>query len=105
MTKREIVSLETQITRVRKRLAGIGAMRPGSISKQYRDRKNRKGLYYQLSYTHQMKSRTEHVWPEHVKQLEKELAEYTSRLYIFGKYAPVRYMCLSRAVFFSDDHT
>ena len=51
-------------------------MRPGSISKQYRDRQNQSGAYFQLSYTHKMRSKTEHVWPEHVKELRAELAEY-----------------------------
>ena len=51
-------------------------MRPGSISKQYRDRENQKGVYYQLSYTHKMRSRTEHVWPEHLKGLRAEITEY-----------------------------
>ncbi len=47
-------------------------MRLGSISKQYRDRQRQRGVYYQLSYTHEMRSRTEHVWPDHVKGLRKE---------------------------------
>ncbi|MFT5405429.1 MAG: hypothetical protein ACI9DF_004278, partial [Verrucomicrobiales bacterium] len=47
-----------------------------SISKQYRDRENEKGVYYQLSYTHKMRSRTEHVRPEHLKELRAEIAEY-----------------------------
>lgn len=76
MTKKEIATLERRIAGVRKRLAKLGPMRPGSISAQYRDRKNRKGRYYQLSYTHKMQSRTEHVWPEHVNGLKKELAEF-----------------------------
>ncbi len=46
-------------------------MRPGSISKQYRDRQRQRGVYYQLSYTHKMRSRTEHV-----KGLRKETEEY-----------------------------
>lgn len=78
MKKSEIKKLEKRIERIRIRLAQIGPMRPGSISKQYRDRKNRKGIYYQLSYTHKMQSRTEHVWAEHVKLLEKEIKEYKS---------------------------
>lgn len=76
MKTKEITSLENRIATLRKRLAGLGPMRPGSISKQYRDREKRKGLYYQLSYTHKMQSRTEHVWPAHVRALKKELAEY-----------------------------
>jgi hypothetical protein len=76
MKTKEITSLENRIASLHKRLAELGPMRPGSISKQYRDRENRKGVYYQLSYTHKMQSRTEHVWPEHVKALDKELTEY-----------------------------
>lgn len=68
--------MEKRIEKIVGMLAEIGPMRPGSISKQYRDRENQRGVYYQLSYTHKMKSRTEHVWPEHVKALRKEVEEY-----------------------------
>jgi len=33
-------------------------------------------LDYSLSYTHKLKSRTEHVWPGQVKALRKEVEEY-----------------------------
>ncbi len=85
MKTKEITSLENRIASLRKRLAELGPMRPGSISKQYRDRENRKGLYYQLSYTHKMKSRTEHVWPAHVKALNKELGEYKKHKKMTGE--------------------
>ena len=76
MCKSEINQLETRIEKLLEKLVGLGPMRPGSISKQYRDRENEKGVYYQLSYTHKMRSRTEHVWPEHLKELRAEIAEY-----------------------------
>ena len=76
MHTKKIESLEKKIERIVGKLATSQPMRPGSISKQYRDRQNKKGVYYQLSYTHKMKSRTEHVWPEHVKSLQKEIEEY-----------------------------
>ena len=76
MHAKKIGILEKKFSKILGKLAEIGPMRPGSISKQYRDRKNQLGEYYQLSYTHKMKSRTEHVWPEHVKVLQKEIAEY-----------------------------
>ena len=37
--------------------------------------------------------------------LMEERLYYTSLRYIFGISFPVRYTCLSSAVFFSDDHT
>ena len=73
---KKIKSLEKKIAKLLEKIASIGPMRPGSISKQYRDRENRRGVYYQLSYTHKMKSRTEHVRPEHVAALRKEVAEH-----------------------------
>jgi hypothetical protein len=72
----KIRSLEKRIEKLVGKLAAVGPMRPGSISRQYRDRENRRGAYYQLSYTRRMRSRTEHVWPEHVKALRKEVEEY-----------------------------
>ncbi len=76
MRMRKIKPLEKRIEKLVGKLAAIGPMRPGSISKQYRDRENQHGVYYQLSYTHKMRSRTEHVWPDHLKALRKEVEEY-----------------------------
>ena len=76
MQDQNIEVIDKKIARLLSKLANLGEMRPGSISKQYRDREKKRGVYYQLSYTHRMKSRTEHVWPEHRKMLEKENAEY-----------------------------
>jgi len=73
---KKIISIKKKIAKLLAQMAELGPMRPGSISKQYRDRENRRGAYYQLSYTHKMRSRTEHVWPEHVKALRKEVAEH-----------------------------
>ena len=74
--KKIILNLEKKITNRLGQLSTIGAIRPGSLNKQYRDKEKQKGIYYQLSYTHKMRSRTEHVWPEHVAGLKKEIAEY-----------------------------
>ena len=76
MSKLKISQMEKRIEKILEKLAQIGSMRPGSISKQYRDRENQKGVYYQLSYTHKMRSRTEHVRPEQLKELRAETAEY-----------------------------
>jgi hypothetical protein len=76
MTIKKIENLQKRIEKRRAALLSIGPMRPGSITCQYRDRKNKTGEYYQLSYTHHMKSRTEHVWPEHLPILRKEVAAY-----------------------------
>src|SRR2546423_12665725 len=74
---------QTQSTRLQKRihaiqleLARLGPMRPGCLSLQYRKPKEKSGAYYQLSYTYQMKSRSEYVPAELVPQIEQELAHY-----------------------------
>ena len=76
MSNKNITKLEEQIEAVKKELMRIGAMRPGSLTKQYKDRQNQTGGYYQLSYTHKMKSRTEYVRAEHVARLQAEIAEF-----------------------------
>ena len=74
--KKTILKLEKKIGNRLGQLGSVGAMRPGSLNKQYRDKEKQKGIYYQLSYTHKMRSRTEHVRVDHVPRLKKEIAEY-----------------------------
>lgn len=68
--------IETKIKSIKKKLAEIGEMRPGSLTKQYQKPKEKKGGFYQISYTHQMKSRTEYVRSEFVKDLRKQIANF-----------------------------
>ena len=79
---------QARIERIKKSLAVLGAMRPGSISEQYnvcgnpscicKDRANPKkhGPYYQLSYTHNGKHTTEHVTQEMISEAKKQLKNY-----------------------------
>jgi hypothetical protein len=69
-------NLDSQIRQTQQALAALGPMRPGTLSRQYRRPQQRRGAYYQLSYTFQMRSRTEYVRPQEVAQLRGELAEY-----------------------------
>ena len=69
-------NLAAQIRQVQQALAALGPMRPGSLTRQYRRPQQRRGAYYQLSYTFQMRSRTEYVRPTEMPQLRAELAEY-----------------------------
>ena len=68
--------IQKRIAAIQNQLAQLGPMRPGCLSRQYRDPKLKKGPYYQLSYTARMKSRTEYIHPDLVPQIEQELAEY-----------------------------
>lgn len=75
-TAPDLPHLQQQIKSIQRQLAQLGPLRPGCLSRQYREPKLKKGPYYQLSYTHQMKSRTEYIHPDLVPQIERELAEY-----------------------------
>jgi hypothetical protein len=73
---KQLENLDRQIRHLQRALAALGPMRPGTLSRQYRQPQQRQGAYYQLSYTFQMRSRTEYVRPEEVAPLRRELAEY-----------------------------
>lgn len=72
---RRIQSLERQIEKIKRELAQLGDLRPGSLSKQYNVCGNpnckckatppkKHGPYYQLSSTRKGKSRTKFVRKE-----------------------------------------
>ena len=57
-------------------LADTGPMRPGSLSRQFRNPKERKTPFWQLSYTMGGKSRSEYVKTTDVPRIRAETAEY-----------------------------
>jgi len=66
----------TDIAQIKEKLNKIGDMRPGSLTIQYKDPEKKTGAYYQVSYTHKMKSRTDYVRPQFAKQVEKQIKSY-----------------------------
>jgi hypothetical protein len=71
-----LVKTEARIEHVKQELLKLGPMRPGSITQQYRLPKEKKRPFYQISYTHLMKSRSEYVRPEHLQALHAETATF-----------------------------
>lgn len=67
---------EERIRKIKAELATIEEMRPGSLSRQYKDPEHQTGAYYQLSYTREMKSRTEYVPRESVRDVRRQIAHY-----------------------------
>ena len=51
-------------------------MRPGSLTRQYKDPQKQTGAYWQISYTRQMKSRTEYVRKGSVKEIRRQIATH-----------------------------
>ncbi len=76
MSEKRIQQIERRIARIKEALTRIGPMRPGSLSRQYKDRKNRTGAYWQISYTRQMKSRTEYIRQEWVPEIRRQIANH-----------------------------
>jgi len=76
MSTKELKRIEAQIRKIKEQLLKIGEMRPGSLTRQYKRPKDRKGAYYQLSYTRNMRSRTEYVRPDFAGEIRRQIAVY-----------------------------
>ena len=67
---------EERIQKLKQELMALGPMRPGSITRQYRSPKEKKRPFYQISYTHRMRSRSEYVRPKNLAALRRETANF-----------------------------
>ena len=76
MTNKRLDQIRKRIAQIKVALAAVDDMRPGSLTRQYKDPEHQNGAYYQLSYTRQMKSRTEYVARENVREVRREIANY-----------------------------
>ena len=76
MQAKSLQTFDQQIQRIQTQLTQLGPMRPGTLSRQYRQPERQQGAYYQLSYTYQMKSHTEYVPKREVAIVRKEIAVY-----------------------------
>ena len=72
----QLERMEKQIEQIKAELLALDAMRPGSISRQYRLPKEKKRPFYQISYTHCMQSHTEYVRPENLQTLRRQTAAF-----------------------------
>ena len=71
--------LEIKEKRIRALLAGmakLGAMRPGTLTVQYRNPAEKKTPFNQLSYTHRGRSRSEYVRPENLSAVRREVETF-----------------------------
>ena len=76
MEKKRSRQIEQKIDRIKENLGEIGPMRPGTLTRQYKNPKEASGPYWQISYTRNMKSRTEYVRRDCVADIRKEVATY-----------------------------
>jgi hypothetical protein len=73
---KKLDQVKTNIAGIKKELMSLGEMRPGSLTYQYQRPKEKKGGFYQISYTYRMKSKTEYVKAEFVQDLKGQIATY-----------------------------
>jgi hypothetical protein len=76
MTQRRLAQIQKRIDKIKAELAAIDEMRPGSLTRQYKDPEAQSGAYYQLSYTREMKSRTEYIARESLRDVRRQIANY-----------------------------
>ena len=76
MTNKRLKVIRRRIESIKAQVAGIEDMRPGSLTRQYKDPESRRGAYYQLSYTRQMRSRTEYVPRDYLPEVRRQIRNY-----------------------------
>jgi len=72
----ELERTEERIRTLHASMAKLGAMRPGTLTVQYRNPAEKKTPFHQLSYTHKGKSRSEYVRPENLAAVRREVETY-----------------------------
>jgi hypothetical protein len=76
-------SLQSAILRIKRELAALGDLRPGSLSIQTR---KWGGEYCQLSYTHRSKGHTLYIPPQRRKTVERQIANYRNLRELINKW-------------------
>ena len=71
-----LIKWQAQLRDAKAKLAQLGPMRPGSLSQQYRDPATKAGAFWQLSYTHNMRSRSLHVRTDELTLIRPLVANF-----------------------------
>lgn len=86
--KNQVRALEKRIETIKGKLSALGDMRPGSLSTQVnvcgnptcrckdKDDPKKHGPYYQISYTHKGRSKSEFVKREDLAEVKKQIGNY-----------------------------
>ena len=96
--KNQVRALEKRIETIKRKLSVLGDMRPGSLSTQFnvcgnptcrckdKDNPKKHGPYYQLSYTHKGRSKSEFVKKENLAEVKKQIRYYQRFKQLTGKW-------------------
>ena len=89
--------LQRRIEGIKRQIAALGPLRPGTLSQQYNvcgsaqcrckaDPPQKHGPYYQLSYTWRRQSRTHFVREEEFPKIQREVANYERLRALMGEW-------------------
>ena len=76
MAKETLKRIERRIQTLKRRLAEVADMRPGTLSVQYRNPPEELRPFNQISYTHKGKSRSEYVRAKNLTTIRSEINAY-----------------------------
>ena len=76
MAIKRLTQIDKRIGKIKAQFAAIGEMRPGALTCQYKDPDSGSGAYYQLSYTLDMKSRTDYIPRDWVREVRRQVGNY-----------------------------
>lgn len=73
---KRLAQIEKRIEKIKAELIALEPMRPGALTRQYKDPQSQSGPYYQLSYTRDMKSRTDYIPRDCVREVRRLIRNY-----------------------------
>lgn len=73
---KRLAQIEKRIAKIKAELIALEPMRPGSLTRQYKDPQAQSGPYYQLSYTRDMQSRTDYIPRNCVREVRRLIRNY-----------------------------
>ena len=76
MANETLRTIEKKIRLLKRRLASVGDIRPGTLGVQYRNPAQRKTPFSQISYTRKGRSRSEYVRAENLETIRREIDAY-----------------------------
>lgn len=76
MNARRLAKIAQEIEEIKVQLGRLGVVRPGSLTRQYKDPTHHTGAYYQVSYTHRMQSRTAYVRATFAPEVRRQIRDY-----------------------------
>src|ERR1017187_2709065 len=98
MNDKQLPKWQSQLAQAFAELAGMGPMLPGTLSQQYKDPARKTGARWQLSYTHNMRSRSRYVRPDEVPRIKTLLAN-------FKRFRQIVDRCVDLSVMIADRQT